>query len=380
MKSLFTLALFIILGMVKTMGQEEACATPYSPDPYFDRTAYQKFEKKFLQKFQTRNNETIEIPIKINIVRHNDGTGGFDESLIEKTVDSLNARYEIANIVFNLCGGIDVIDRNEFYDFDRSLYQDELIAYNEPGVINVYFINKIFSSSSQICGYASFPWYDDAYVIVQNNCALNGSTFAHEVGHYLGLLHTHETSRGEELANGSNCIFSGDEICDTPADPRLGNSSVNGDCNYIGDHKDLNNEFYDPNPRNIMSYSRKSCRDEFSAGQVTRMRFYYERDRAEELDCMVVSTSTPNANTFLTLSPNPVLNQLSLNIAHPNIELQKIQIVNNLGQVVMTFHEPASTSASRSVKTIQVKNLPTGIYYLIAQTETQSQTLRFLRY
>lgn len=60
---------------------------------------------------------------------------------------------------------------------------------------------------------------------------------AHELGHALGLYHTHESNlvandgseTSEEFVDGSNCCEGGDLVCDTPADPNtcgnLGNGS-----------------------------------------------------------------------------------------------------------------------------------------------------------
>jgi hypothetical protein len=110
-----------------------------------------------------------------------------------------------------------------FFNFDRSLYADSLVTYNVPNVINIYFINTILNDDVTLCGYASFPWNEkeQEYVVIKNSCAMNGSTLAHEVGHYLGLWHTHTTTNGPELVNGANCKIAGDELCDTPAERAL---------------------------------------------------------------------------------------------------------------------------------------------------------------
>jgi hypothetical protein len=39
------------------------------------------------------------------------------------------------------------------------------------------------------------------------------------MGHFLGLLHTHEDSFGKENVDGTNCRTAGDLLCDTKADP-----------------------------------------------------------------------------------------------------------------------------------------------------------------
>lgn len=60
--------------------------------------------------------------------------------------------------------------------------------------------------------------------------------------------------------------------CDTPADPGLSEFTVNTNCQYTGIATDSNGALYDPDPHNIMSYSRKLCRDEFTSDQYERIR------------------------------------------------------------------------------------------------------------
>ena len=73
----------------------------------------------------------------------------------------------------------------------------------------------------------------------------------------MGLYHTHQTSRfGYELVSGSNCDTAGDLICDTPADPGLSSSNVDTTCKYKGTSRDPDGNTYNPDTRNVMSYSR----------------------------------------------------------------------------------------------------------------------------
>lgn len=92
------------------------------------------------------------------------------------------------------------------------------------------------------------------------------------MGHYFNLLHTHDYENGYEYVDGSNCQSAGDFCCDTPADPKLSNSTVNINCQYIGNSTDLNGDYYAPDTHNIMSYSRKDCRDNFTSDQYERIR------------------------------------------------------------------------------------------------------------
>jgi hypothetical protein len=87
------------------------------------------------------------------------------------------------------------------------------------------------------------------------------------MGHFLGLLHTHDTRYGMEDPNGSNCAIAGDLCCDTPAGPVLSNSNVDASCVYTGTST-YDGRPYNPDTHNYMSYSRKYCRDEFSNEQL----------------------------------------------------------------------------------------------------------------
>ena len=115
--------------------------------------------------------------------------------------------------------------------------------------------------------------------MLKNSCTLNGSTFEHELGHYFGLYHTHETAFGSELVNGSNCSTRGDRLCDTPADPRLTGNVDNDGCIYTGTGTDANGDSYSPSVANIMSYSSKECRVHFSDDQLDRMNFVLNNSR-----------------------------------------------------------------------------------------------------
>jgi hypothetical protein len=109
----------------------------------------------------------------------------------------------------------------------------------------------------------------------------------HELGHYFGLLHTHETANGAENVtrnNGDgcwNCQTAGDLLCDTPADPDLSETANDyPSCAYTGTGTDAcNGDSYVPMIDNIMSYADKYCRDVFTSEQIERMAYYRDEDR-----------------------------------------------------------------------------------------------------
>jgi len=94
------------------------------------------------------------------------------------------------------------------------------------------------------------------------------------MGHCLNLFHTHNERGCLEKIDGSNCEICGDEICDTPADPKLYGPQflTDNNCNYIGTVTQ-DGVPYNPDTHNYMSYSRESCRNRFTPNQAERM--YY---------------------------------------------------------------------------------------------------------
>jgi len=160
--------------------------------------------------------------------------------------------------------------------------------YYDANAMNVHLVNNAPSA-----GYAALPG-NCLYVSNKRNFA----TLAHEFGHNFGLEHTHhgrwpcsgdnETcadcwqepvsrSMGQpawcgNFNNKKKCEVNGDKLCDTAGEPNLF-GHVTSDCAWNpiptnGDVADNWGATRQPNTRNIMSYSKDSCRAQFTWGQV----------------------------------------------------------------------------------------------------------------
>lgn len=227
------------------------------------------------------NQAIVDIPLKAHIIRQTNGEGGLSEAQLNSAMNVLNSFYNSADIRFYLFEGINFIDDDEYYEFDAADEGKLAGTHDVNNVINVYFFNSITSQGSALCGYTRFPPSEDR-VFMANGCTTSGNTFAHELGHYFTLFHTHgktNTGTTDELVNGSNCTTAGDNICDTPADPNL-SGKVNGSCQYTGNLKDANGDFYNPSVANIMSYAPGSCRNNLTTGQYERIRLGFEQGRS----------------------------------------------------------------------------------------------------
>lgn len=219
------------------------------------------------------------VPAQLHIIRTTAGTGGIPADSLLKAFDRVNAAYVPANIQLYQAAPIHYIDDDTYFDFNTADEFAMRAAHEVAGVVNIYVANSVGNGAVNYCGYAYFPGGPDL-IMLDASCALNGSTFEHEVGHYFALYHTHETFNGAELVDGSNCLSAGDQICDTPADPNLSGSMTPLGCAYTGTAIDGNSMTYVPQVDNVMSYASKECRTMFTPQQYARMDFYNQNFRA----------------------------------------------------------------------------------------------------
>jgi hypothetical protein len=151
---------------------------------------------------------------------------------------------------------------------------------------------------------------------------------SHEMGHVLFLWHTHhgtyleggDPDQCSELVNGTNATICGDYVEDTPADPLIDFDVNPTTCiwNQYGNVFDANNEPYNPDTANLMSYTRLNCMEYFSPKQGQRMRNAIETlpflqdalmncelcSADNEPDLMIRDSEDDNGTEPNTISPN----------------------------------------------------------------------------
>lgn len=219
-----------------------------------------------------------DIPVKVHVATETDGSQepwlALEEGDIDEMIEKLNVDFADAFLRFYLCGEVNFIHDSELNDyFFLDDEADFLAEHYVPKVVNILITKRM-----SVCGSAGGAGHDNDLIQLRKNCA-SGSTLSHEMGHYFDLEHTHAAEldpADNELVDGSNCHVAGDAICDTPADPGLGFSNIDDDCNYTGNELDLNGEMYQPLTNNLMSYSLTSCRNAFTPQQNARMFATYK--------------------------------------------------------------------------------------------------------
>lgn len=263
--------------------------------------------KKYEEDFFLRNTKTSKgysskvvnsIPIKAHIIRHSDGSGGLSISELNNAITNLNSIYVDAYMEFFLCDGINYINEDALCDFKKGDEKTLIETNNVNGLINIYFADYIENTSEEsICGYSDNAGRNDV-IVMKTKCATNGSSLAHEMGHFFSLIHTHgpDNTKTTELVDGSNCDTDGDGICDTAASPMLTEATVNNFCEYTGYETDTNGDKYVPDANNIMSYSKKGCRNNFTPQQFARMYAFYQTSKS------YLACSSFNANFSADIS------------------------------------------------------------------------------
>ncbi len=223
------------------------------------------------------DDEDSQLIFQIQIfILSNNSNQSIEESEIRKPFNILNEKFSPGRIKFQIVR-TQVLYEESLYNCNVKQAELALIkTYKKQKTINVFIVSSLRDTDGAILnGYTTFDKFDDYILITAEALKKRGNTLSHEMGHFFFLYHTHgKKNRGgtDELVSRNQCTCSGDEICDTPADPNL-DSRINGNCEYTGGDADPNGIVYQPDTRNIMSYSG-SCRFNFTLGQYRRMRYY----------------------------------------------------------------------------------------------------------
>lgn len=266
------------------------CSTP---PPTFD--PLDQIDSTIQAQAKTAITLKMTVRIFVHIIRQSNGTGGLTTQQVENAMSIMENHYQ-NNIDFDriICFfrvGQDEIHNDNFYNFTGAQFNSLVQTNSHSDAIDIYLLGTNVSTGSFGGQASGIP--GGAFVI-NGNLAETG-VISHEMGHCLGLYHTHETSFGQECADGSNCNYAGDRICDTPADPGL-SGKVNADCIIFTSLglDPCNNDNYSPDPGSIMSYSQPQCLHDFTHGQGTRMYIVTTNQNASVLvpEDLIVPTTT----------------------------------------------------------------------------------------
>lgn len=271
------LLFFILPGWA--FAQVEQCGTDLKYLEDTDQAAARAFYQKDRTLNYLRSNSLDSVAVTIHVITTSStGDVGLSFEEIERELKGANRVFGTSGVEFFICGSPRIIQGASTYDITSA---EELNRkHYVPNTINIYFVDDVYlSNGDPLCGFARFPFYgfpERRFIFMDKDCSTNGSTLIHELGHFYGLFHTHETAFGLEYVDGSNCDATGDLICDTAADPNLSRPNLLNSCNYVGNIVDPNGDPYAPPVANFMSYAPPFCQQEFSLEQRAFMRAVHE--------------------------------------------------------------------------------------------------------
>lgn len=207
--------------------------------------------------------------------------GQANPAALNQFIDTLNNRFRRICVKFENCSTV-YISNHSYAEWYRPT-TDTIVTsqWHTDKTINIYLVDSIYQNFPyEAQGYTYLPPSSptvtpkdnivlEKWQLLVNNCVIS----LHHIGHFFGLLHTHDEINpnlpaspppppgvaSKEYVDGSNCLIHGDGLCDTEADP-LGGAA-----------KDGKGDFYLKPVDNYMSFSSNSCR--FTQQQYNRMAY-----------------------------------------------------------------------------------------------------------
>jgi Pregnancy-associated plasma protein-A len=221
----------------------------------------------YSQNYTHQHSALPQVNKKFSIVVHvfADSLGAYNvtEQTVKDNIQNANSYFKPIAVSFEVCE----FRYHPNYEHNNLNNLDELEAiktkYHANNRINIYLVAQLIDPQEP--GFASDTIGPIAGSGIFFSKIFKSFDFAHQMGHYCGLLHTFE-GNGFELVGGANCATAGDRICDTPADPYTPGEDIRnyiggqGSCRFIYPFPDALGEFYNPDLGNIMAlYGCGTC-------------------------------------------------------------------------------------------------------------------------
>jgi hypothetical protein len=213
-----------------------------------------------------------EVEVAFHVVTSG-AEGKIGEEVVAAVIENLNWAYRETPFRFEL-RSVDFTDNKPWFEqcglgTGTEAAMKEKLAVDPAHVLNIYSCKPVGGKVPPgTVGIGSFPWKDLdkpwLHGVVIDPDALptgkslpgrhRGLTVAHEVGHYLGLIHTFQGGCADR-----------DDVADTPAQSGPSMKCAVEAVDSCPDRPGLDDI------RNIMNYTDDDCMAHFTPGQVERM-------------------------------------------------------------------------------------------------------------
>lgn len=339
----YAITLTLIWLSVVLLAQDYGCATmeilAAQDQASFDAMNEQLY--KYLQnKRSTKRDSIITLPVVVHVI-HQNGAENISDAQIHQGIQHLNEAFTNEDS-YDRGTGVDTkirfclakiapdggytsgITRTQSALTDLTFRKDDfalkrLIRWETKDYINIWLVQEITNLPCEpnVTGYANFPSSHgtslDGIVCEARffgSSPSNSVVHVHEMGHYLGLLHTFQ---GEDCKN-HICLRDGDRVCDTPPD-RLRTISGRACDDPPNSCRTDTYDGFEEDQRdlisNYMDYESTSCQHDFTQGQAARMHAAIDLSRSSLLlsDVCDVICSTPISAAFEQSPARIVINE-----------------------------------------------------------------------
>lgn len=254
-KIVYLSIIFCILGLLSCKNQKQDeyilahtdCGVEHSP--YLSEDLI--FSKEEILKIRVRFIEVTD-----------DSSTVLTRKDYENILVNLNNNFAKAKINFLL---YDTVVYNVAFE-NISNYRYDILYYKQSnrfgeGAIDIF----VYDFDANYYPGIALSIISDAFAVQKP--FLGSNTVTHEIGHCLGLYHTH--GRGEGYNDG-------DFVCDTPETPNI-SKYIDYNC-FPKRLEELTEKEAEIIINNYMSYVNHSCRKEFTKDQIDKMRFHIARE------------------------------------------------------------------------------------------------------
>lgn len=231
-------------------------------------------------------NEVLTLRLKV-VYFTNDYKNLLTEKYFENRIKLSNYFFKSANIKFEF-NGLEYVYGRPNSDLNNLKHIESFEKLNGGKVRkdirsryyidHFHFWNSVYSEEGTLTAYV-YNNGDDRYwagiaggigstyfAIDQHYLNPKYHTWEHELGHDLGLFHTHQYDHTDGLNN-----LTGDLVCDTYTSSDTLINTINHLCEYDGS-LDIPDEHIETLVKNLMSYTQYQCRSEFTPFQNMRKR------------------------------------------------------------------------------------------------------------
>ena len=118
---------------------------------------------------------------------------------------------------------------------------------------------------------------------------------------------------------------------------------------------------------------------EYNGTSIIKYKVYNNKDSLDKADLIFnISYTKPTGinehfENFFSTYPNPAINELNVKLKSGN-QSAEIQLVNTLGVIVLS-----KNMDNKATETLNVSELPKGIYFIKIKSDTRSFTQKFIK-